>query len=612
MILGLRFIPWRQDGKLSLNPDYQGQHSLKPAIGPPTCCGSLGVYGVVLVVAFLLRVILLLEIQDTPLAFWHEWNSTDMAKYLEQAHLIAAGDLLIQDPLIPEADWMRQVPTQHQAAWHCKHRLYQPPLYSYLLSVLIHAGFDVPSTTRWIQILLGCGICLLTVRLTTDVFDLRTGFIAGLIATAYGPMMIIETQLLRGTLILFLLTLGLMLFSAWWVDLRQSGVKNRSMRGHIRLFASMFFLGILFMAHESALFPSLLIAGATAFRLHREDHSKATWLLVICVICWLIGSSPLWIRNLHFGLSPLEPYFGSMTAIALVNHAGRPIDTLDIYFPDSFYKVMIGGRDGMLQLLGAITDTHDGESGRWFYGWLLRDLALLIGPEHNENLSYAYFRLVAPVLSCCLDFRFLLPLAGVGLAVWFKYGRRNQPSRRALIYLLLGYGLLTFGLLSLVYPFGRYRLLLLPVMLPLSGYAIVNFLEAVTARRYHRALALVLLVMGLMILQLALGRVRPLDRLGRLRPADFLVASRMLYQWGRPDNAAAHLDEGIARGLDSKQMSLEAELARGQAFYLTGNLHQARRAWMNALRIRPDDPTAHEHLQRLDAGFTSQMLHPDS
>jgi hypothetical protein len=585
-----------------MNQPIQDNRPDSPALQPVTRLRRVAPYGVVLLVALLWRILLLLEIQDTPLAFWHQWENTDMAKFLDQARLIASGDYLIRDPLIPDADWMHQAPAELQNAWHRDHQLYQPPLYSLFLAALNDAGLDEPHGGRLIQILLGCGICLLMVRLTTNVFNLQTGFIAGLITAVYGPLMIVETQLLRGTLNLFLTMLSLALFASWWTHHADHCVKNQvSWKAGGRLFSAMFILGVLAMAHESALFPAILVTSAVSLRLYRENRKQSLRWLVICAGCWLIGCSPLIMRNLYLGLSPLEPYFGSMMAVASANHAARPVDMLTNYFPDGFYLVMIEGKNSLFQLCRTVAHTYDGEWCRWFTSWLLRVFALLIGTEHNENLSYAYFRHIAPVLSFCLDFRVLLPLTGAGLATWFRCHSQDQPSRRILLYILLGYGLMTFGLLSIVYPFGRYRLMLLPVMMPFAGYAVVHLAGAFHLKKQRHVVILLLLIAGLASCQAGLDRVRQLGTLGRLRPADFLVASRMLYQWGHPDYAASHLEEGIALGADSPQMHLEADLARGQALYMEGNLKQARRSWMKALESTPRNRVATERLRQLDA-----------
>ncbi len=140
--------------------------------------------GAIIVVALLIRLIYLYQIESIPL-FYH--LAGDGRTYHEWAQRIAAGDWLGQGVF------------------------YQAPLYPYFLGVVQWVFGDNLWLIRLLQIVLGSLSCALIYRVGAKLFSRPAGIAAGALLAAYAPAIFYDTLIEKSILDLTLLSLLLFL-----------------------------------------------------------------------------------------------------------------------------------------------------------------------------------------------------------------------------------------------------------------------------------------------------------------------------------------------------------------------------------------------------------------
>ena len=528
-----------------------------------------------------------------------------MNSFYVQAQRFAGGDWLGRDPYIPYHWWMRQIPREEWATWFRPGLFYQPPLYSYLLAIPMVFGLDAPLVMRLIQVLLGTASCGLMFGFASRLFGLGVGTIAGLLLALHGPQLAAESQLLRETWMIFLFLGGLALWS------RSTGARgayspSRTFlicesfpRFVFPLFSGLFF-GALGMLHESGwiLLASALPIGAWGIMRRRGFSAAARWAGLFFA-GFLIGWAPLGARNLALGLPPIPQFTGSALGWAKANRADAPFGgALWIAPAPEFNKIMQGTYGGTLRVMRNTLATYGGELWRFPLHWGQRMLAILAGPENSENICYEYFRLRIPVLAFTLDFRAIWPLGLAGIFAWGLRRWRAAFNRGAAPALLVLSGILLFLVISSVLPHGRYRLVLLPLLIPFSAWFLASLIAALRARRWRRLAARFALLAVLALGQRAITFMLPI---GGLRSTDFLVASSTLLEWGRPELAAEELALALSLGVDDPDIHIQQAITLGLAAEQEGRPAEAMIHYRKALALNPKDPAAQARLKALGA-----------
>ena len=135
--------------------------------------------GIVFVLALSLRLVHAFQMSASPL---FTMPAVDAATYSEQAVSLAEGNWLGRG----------QGP------------FWQPPLYPYFLGV-IKLAFPESFyyVSRFAQALIGSLTCVLLYLVGQRLFGLGIGFIGGLIAAVYGPLIYFDARLLPAGLLLF-------------------------------------------------------------------------------------------------------------------------------------------------------------------------------------------------------------------------------------------------------------------------------------------------------------------------------------------------------------------------------------------------------------------------
>jgi hypothetical protein len=151
--------------------------------------------------------------------------------------------------------------------------------------------------------------------------------------------------------------------------------------------------------------------------------------------------------------------------------------------------------------------------------------------EKPNNTSFYFFRLEAPVLRFLpVTFALLGPLALVGL--FLGLGRLRE---RLTLYLFTA---ATLGTMLLFYVLSRFRIHLVPALIPFAALTVASLFHALRARRMGRAL-----VMALAVFIAGAWIWRPLPEWrAPIRPVDYIMAQEVHYG---PESKSA-LDAGDA------------------------------------------------------------------
>jgi len=221
--------------------------------------------------------------------------------------------------------------------------------------------------------------------------------------------------------------------------------------------------------------------------------------------------------------------------------------------------------------------------------------------EKPNNTSFYFYRLEAPVLRFLpITFGVIGPLSLVGLALGLRRWREH-----AVLYLFVAS---TLGTMLLFYVLSRFRIHLVPALIPFAALAVVRFGEGLRARRLIAAGAIALAVF------IAAAWIwRPLPAWRTLvRPVDYIIPQEVHYgpeskaalDAGEPARAAGILERSLRfqppeveeLGPDTKAM--DAQTAGLGRYYATiydrcalalersGDPRGARRAAARARELR--------------------------
>lgn len=496
--------------------------------------------GLILAVALAWMTMLLTSVGRLPLARWHEWDQSDMYVFAEQARLLASGDWLARNPYHPYHIWMQVAHPAQWSAWYGESVFYQAPLYSYFLAAGQKTHTDPIQFARMIQAVAVGLIAILMFLMTRRMFGRASAIASGLIVAVYGPLLMIATQPLKEPLALLLTLTALYALTRWiarpraitalWIGLG---------------------LGVLATLHEGtpAIILSVICIAFLRARNRARNRSlvprlRSGYCMVCIVLGMLVGFSPLLIRNLSVGASPFAVSTRSSITWALANEASALNGGVTWSPPNrSFVDMMNAAQHRPFGIVRGTIESYHGQWWRFFAHWAKRAVALFSGGEAADNTCYAYFRLYVPILALSLDFRWILPLAAMGVARgrprrWLGALRSGSSVSMILIYFIL----LTVAL-SAVFPLGRLRLFLLPALAPLAGRGLIGLIAAIRNRRLPRAAILLAFAAAIFLAQKTIDRAWSL---GDLRPADFNVAARIHATMGRPDLA----NEELARAAE--------------------------------------------------------------
>jgi tetratricopeptide (TPR) repeat protein len=531
-------------------------HPLTPSPIAPPSAGRGGIdirfLRLLFLIALLLRLAFIWQIRDLPT---QRWLVMDAERYDELARGMAAGD------------------------WVPREVFYQAPLYPYFVAAVYAVtgnGDGSLLAVRLLQAVLGAVTVVLLAVLAGRLFGRGAGRAAGVLAAFYGPAIFYVPLLFKATLILLTLTGSVLLL----VPTDRPGAG----RPFGRIFGAGLLLGLSALLQETLI---LLLPCAAVWLLlgkPRDEHGPARTstdrrLAAALVLGTVLGVLPPTLLNalargevvllssvggVNFFIGNARGATGTYTgitggsqnpasqqddarrlaAVFATRERGRPVAPAELtprevsalFWRESFREI----RD---------------DPAAW--GRLLLRKTRLFWNAHEipDAEGYDVYRRTSGPLALLahlwIGFGIVAPLGLTGLVL--------KPRRRTLLLALLLGGL--FVSVVLFFVFGRYRLPVVVLLIPLAGHAVAVLLER-ARRRELRPLAGAAAVAALAAVAVNFPAWPAADR-ARLDTAIWFNLSsaalrgaeasfkdfqqEMARTGGRPDEAArAALDETLA------------------------------------------------------------------
>jgi 4-amino-4-deoxy-L-arabinose transferase-like glycosyltransferase len=559
------------------------------------------VIAAIVTVSMLLRIVYFAELNHDACLYQHRWVDADMNFNDLWAKDIVAGDVLTDKPLHPLHWWHKNVATEYFALhpeksqellsawngpgpvpsaekllwdhWYGGKVFHQEPLYPYLLALTYKLFGDDVRPMFILQMLIGVLGNVLVYLIARKYFGDLVGTIAGVFATACGPLLYYEMILLRESM---LGVVGLLL-----IFLIQR-VRDKSTWSRWAILGAVCGTAILL---KTSLAPFVVMAlGILAWN-GRKAPRELLPRLGAAVAGVLLAMSPAIARNIYAG----APAFGLSSVGAVTFVCANAQDYADDsepftgeFFPSKYTAQIMGDSDGkFLPAVGAALRTHPDVASYVRQLWRKFDL-LCQWHEVPNNSNFYYYRIHAGVLRALPVTFFLLgPLALAGIAIALPRWRQCWPLLILLASMLPV--LLAFGVLS------RLRIPAVGPLIPLAALTVGVALQWVWTRN---AVRLAILIGCLAVLFLWMGRPLP-QEVPLIRNWDYAFPYKTYYDpnvqeaYARddPSGAAAWLADSLqyepafVGELDSAHPAVSIYYGDVAAFF-----RSIRRQYADALR----------------------------
>lgn len=514
--------------------------------GSPRRVGTRGVALAIFLLAAFVRVVYVFALRDHPR---FDAPIMDPGYHLAWARALADGEEFRQGPF------------------------FRAPLYPIALAAMLKVTGGSLLGVRLIQAALSAATAALTYRLGARVAGEGAGRIAGVLVALSWTLVAFDAELLIPVLLLPILLVALEL-AVVWREQSQSGPRS-PMAGSAGprkvplglLVGLAFGLAAITRPNVLLFMPLLFLGGVTWYR----RLQPALWLTLGTLLPILPvtlhnvlegdpsliatqGGVNFWIGNNpnSDGSAAIVPgtrdgwWKGYFDSIALAEaEAGRELKATEVsaHYRKKTTDWMTSNPDAAL--------AHLARKARLFFANV--ELA------NNQDMRFVAFRTLPPLRFSPGRWGLLLGLGAVGF-VLLCFGRSQQRRRGAVI--LAGFGLVYALSVVLFFVNARFRLPLVPLLSIGSGAALVAIWDALQARRWAGALAVV-------------GPAAALCALSFIEPSGYVASdANGLAELGKAelarDNADAalrYLDEAIAANPNSVQVRMalaSAIVAAGQ------------------------------------------------
>ena len=520
--------------------------------------------GAVVGVAFVLRLIYLLQIEPIPL-FYN--LAGDGRTYDEWAQRIVAG------------------------AWLGEGVFYQAPLYPYFLAILQSVfGHDL-WTIRFIQLILGSLSCGLIYLVGEKLFGRVAGLAAGLMLAGYAPAVFFDALIEKSILDLFLLSCLLFLLIGTNPDEKWSKWLGAGIA-----------LGLLGLSRENALILLPVVALWIALsHSTRPPAVRARWLGLFLAGVLLV-LLPVGARNLAVGgeFKLTTSQFGAnffignnAAADGTYGSVRKVIQEVQLEGPDA--KRLADRAMGRDLTPGEVSDFWFNRALdyiksrpadwmrlmalKWLTVWNAREIE-----DSDDFYIYQGWSALLTGLGSINHFGILAPLAVLGLMLTCSQWRN--------LWLLYAMILSLAASVAMFYVFGRYRFPLAPLLALFAGVGLTTAVAIYRQKRWR-------LLSTALIVTLAAGVIVNWPLRGVAGPGAA----------GYNNLANAYLKQGkIAEATRTALKAVELDSDYGVAHYNLGNLFAqqgkfdlAQRHFEAALRLYPNYADAHSNYGQLIA-----------
>jgi len=517
---------------------------------------------IIFVVAFVVRLIYLFQIESIPLFYE---LAGDGRAYQEWGQRIAAGD------------------------WLGKGVFYQAPLYPYFLGVLqITFGHDL-WLIRLTQVTLGAISCALIFLVGRKLFLKKEGIISGLILTCYAPAVFFDGLIEKSILDIFFLSVLLVLL-----------VRSIERQHWTQWLAIGAVLGLLGLSRENALILVAVVPLWIGLYFSTEPMFTRLRWMGLCFAGVLLVLVPVGLRNLtvggefklttsqfganfFIGNNPSadgtygsvrniidEPQLEGTDAARLAERAlGRkltPGEVSDFWFQKSWSYIQSQPVE-WLRLLGM----------KWLMVWNAREVE-----DSDDYYIYQQWSWLLRFLGWINHFGILAPLAAVGLLLTLNQWRR--------LWLLYAMTLALAASVAVFYVFGRYRFPLIPLLVLFAGAGLAKLMDLYNGQDRRSLL-------GAMVVLLCSGVIVNWPLYGVTGPGP----------GGYNNLANAYQKQGkVNEAIETARSAIQSQPNYGVAHYNLGNLYasqgrfdMAQRHFEEALRLYPNYADARTNLGQL-------------
>lgn len=514
-----------------------------------------------------------------PLGF----DQSDMYAIRQWAQTIIAGDLLGRNTYHPYFEWMKVIaPLETWYRWWGGRAIFQQaPFYAYWVAGLLTLSNNSLGFVMFVQLLVGALHPLVIFWLARRLFDARVGLVAAALTAFYGPFIFHQGVLLRDWMPPLLEPLALLAL----LRARSSG---RSLDWLLAGVA----LGLALVTKETIL---LFVPLALAWLVleYRCAFRQAGAYAALVLLGLLLAFSPLVARNRIAG----APLFAISNRAAESFIQGNAADALPVgaYIPVTMREILARSDGRLPAVFRETLKTYEGDwSG--FVGTQLFKLRGLVDPmEVPNNVSFSYGLEISPALWFGLRYGIIFPLGLAGLIVCLGMWRRHL--------LLLLYAVSAVAGVMATNILGRYRLVLVPILVLYGAAGLVWLFDAFQSGRTARTRLYLGLVVGLALVQHLLLPIRTLRDLPlwTIHPPEYFLSAQIYASEGRPDRAVAEMERLQGK---AGQRPAFAEVIP-QARLYEGN-HRA--AWAGQLIKEGKREEARRQVELAQAAYRGQRL----
>jgi len=186
-----------------------------------------------------------------------------------------------------------------------------------------------------------------------------------------------------------------------------------------------------------------------------------------------LSLSPIMVRNVLVGVSPLKLATTGSTVYAVFNSAGSNPYFFDAN-PVAFVPTMRAGDGHLLATALACVTSFSGPAEVLTF-YLRKATGLVIPFENPDNANFYYAVLKSPLLLLLPNYTFLFPTSLIGIALALRRWRDLLPLMPFWVSLLIS--------VMVALPLSRYRTTLAACLAPFAALALARFVSWVKHRR---------------------------------------------------------------------------------------------------------------------------------
>lgn len=466
--------------------------------------------------------------------------------------------------------------------WLGDEMFYQAPAYPYFLAVIYTLFGDDPSVVHRVQIMLGAVSCVLTFFGTKMVYDRDAGIAAALLLALYPPAIFFDVLIQKASLGLFWICLLLLLLAIFQ---RRPGIGRACACGVV--------LGGLALTRENALVFIFAIPLWMALRFRTEARLRVVTWVAAFAMGTMIVLFPIAVRNQVVGDSFSLTTSQAGTNFYLGNHAGAS-GVYEPLVPGRHTPEFEGPDATRLAQEALARPLRPSEVSRYWLGQglaFIRDapgewLVLMVTktamtfdafeiPDTEDIYLYADESWLLGAILSVLHFGVLLPLAAAG--IWMV-GRRESAWLHLMLAAAFAFSVVLF------YVFARYRYPLVPLLIPLAGFAVAETLRRARAKDWLGVLG-----PGIVAMMVAALSNQPLPDESVYRATSFINLSAIHLEANRFDEAQRALDRAQALSPESAEVHFQLGALR----YQQRRLEDAEAHLRRSLGVEPTDYRPH-------------------